>query len=127
MFRLSDDDITAEYPVAWDHLEERSLCDRRVYNLWAHWLTTVYRKANVEFIDADYILSLMRQQIHKAKNKFDATGSGDTKCFFSCLDMCVAPRAASAQPHPPPMPPPLAPPTPRSGREPCHAVEVLAD
>jgi len=85
-FAVHDDQLDAD----WDGLPETVLCDRRVYQRFAHYLLHTHRIANGENmgerLSGGTPANYLSIAINLAADKFKAVGSDATKRFFNCLD-----------------------------------------
>ena len=77
--------------VEWDLLSSSVLCDRPVYERFAHFLVHVYlipsgsKNAGLP-LGGQSVLNYLGSLINRAASKFQATGGPDIKEFFFCLE-----------------------------------------
>ena len=90
VFRTSRDAVHALFPLPWDDMDERVLCERDVYARFATFLAEEYIIETGQYAGTylsgasacNYLASLMNQ----TANRFKAGGNAETKLFFTCHD-----------------------------------------
>jgi len=78
---------------SWDNLTETTLCDTAPYDSFAKYLIhskiPTGRMNSGEHYGVDTAITTLCILINRAKEKFCANGTSDTKLFFTCLDTCA--------------------------------------
>ena len=93
-FRVSDDELEAQYPVSFDALGADIVCNHKVYAQLANYMLYTYKKADGGWLDNSTIIPYLRALLRSARDKYKPGGSADVAMFFTCLDRCSPPMPA---------------------------------
>lgn len=72
--------------IKWDALSEETLCSKDVYERFAYFLMQVHPNGLKLGLDGSTAGNYIGIVINLAQDKFKATGSAESRLFFSCLD-----------------------------------------
>ena len=90
-FRTSSTERAQKYPAAWSELSERQVCCFSLYDDFAKFIAFEYKiekgEYNGNFLSAGSVLDYLGCLIQIAANKHRASGTPETKLFFTCQDL----------------------------------------
>ena len=97
-FTASTPERKKKYPSPWQALKEETLCSQEFYGEFAQYLLHEYKieggQYDGSFLSCATVTNYLSTSINMASDQFKATGSDQTKLFFTCLDTSANTAAA---------------------------------